>query len=412
HWVFPLGTKFFKEFSRKGKKLETRLIERVKATGFLKNDYFMGTFIWRADQSDAILTAEGRDNVLGTEHDVPRQKDCIVCHQGEPGGVLGFSAVQLSASGTLTTVERKGWLSEKPGRTFEVSGDDLQKQAFGAMHANCGHCHAEMGMADFMHLRILPEEADRKVEELDAYRTTVGVELSDEWEDHPEQFTMRVMPGDPAASAIVYRMGTRGDDELVADQMPPLATRKVDEDGLVAIRKWIESLAGVEIDAGVRDAGEGDAGEQDASVADAGAVAADGGAAGEGGAGAAGSPAGGAGGGSATAGTGASGGPIGPGEENPPILQPSAAGMGGEIDAGALPGSGEAGDAAAGSDAAVEAGVDDPGTGTAADAGAIEPVESDDAGADGPAARDSSADAPADRDVSSDEEADHNAGNR
>jgi hypothetical protein len=365
HWVFPLGTKFFKEFSRDGKQLETRLVERVKQTGFLKNDYFMGTFIWRADQSDAILTAEGRDNVLGTEHDVPRQKDCIVCHQGEPGGVLGFSAVQLSASGTLRKVERKGWLSDKPGRTFELPGDAVQKRALGVMHANCGHCHAEMAMADFMHLRFLPEEADRRVEELDAYRTTVGVELSDEWEDHPEQFTTRVVPGDPNASAIVYRMATRGDDELVPDQMPPLATRKVDDKGLAAVRKWIESLAGVEIDAGTGDAGEGDAGEHDAATADAGpndaggAPAADGGGAGKSSAGSGGAPSAGAG----AAGAGTNGGPIGPGEDNPPVLQPSAAGAGGgpgvagtggsagmDVDAslgGA--GSGASGEAAAGS---------------------------------------------------------------
>src|SRR5205085_7601691 len=38
HWVFPLGTKFFKQFSRNGKLLETRLVERIKQPGFLKND--------------------------------------------------------------------------------------------------------------------------------------------------------------------------------------------------------------------------------------------------------------------------------------------------------------------------------------------------------------------------------------
>jgi hypothetical protein len=270
HWAFPLGTKFFKEFSKGGKLLETRLIERVRETGFIKNDYFMGTFVWRPDQSDAILTADGPNNVLGTQHDVPRQKACLVCHRGEPGGVLGFSAVQLSASDTLAKVARRGWLSDEPGRSFELPGDDVQKAALGGMHANCGHCHSETGTADFMHLRFLPDEADLPVEALDAYKTTVGVELSDEWEDHPEQFKLRVVPGEPDASAILYRMSQRGDDEIVPDQMPPLATRKVDDKGVAAVRAWIESLAGVQIDdGGMGDAGEGDAGARDAGVADA-----------------------------------------------------------------------------------------------------------------------------------------------
>ncbi|HKU45078.1 MAG TPA: hypothetical protein VJR89_43260, partial [Polyangiales bacterium] len=282
HWMFPVGTKLFKEFSRNGKLLETRLVERIADSGFFKNDYFMGTFIWRADQSDAVLTAEGKDNVLGTEHDVPRQKACPVCHRGEPGAVLGFSAVQLSASGRLEDAVRQRLLSDPPEHGFELPGGFLDKVALGTLHANCGHCHAEAGMADFMHLRFLPEEAGKPVEELEAYRTTVGVELSDEWENRPPEFLYRIVPGDPDASSIAYRMGQRGDDELVPDQMPPLATRKVDRNGLAAVRAWIESLQ-----AGVPDAGTPDAGErEDASppAADSGGAAAgSGGVAGSGG---------------------------------------------------------------------------------------------------------------------------------
>jgi hypothetical protein len=404
HWVFPLGTKFFKEFSRNGKKLETRLVERVKETGYLKNDYFMATFIWRADQSDAILTAEGRDNVLGTEHDVPKQKACIVCHQGEPGGVLGFSAVQLSASGTLAKIERKGWLSDAPGRTFEFPGDEVQKPALGSMHANCGHCHSETGMADFMHLRFVPEEADRRFEELDAYKTTVGVELSDEWEDHPPQFERRVVPGDPDASAIAYRMGTRGDDELAPDQMPPLATRKVDEDGLAAVRKWIESLAGVVIPDG-RDAGEPDAGEVDAGL-DAGMPAADGG-----GPVSAGASGGGAGVGGGNAG---SSGPVGPGGDTPPVVQPAAAGSGDSSatgpDGGSAGESGSAGSSAAadgGADASVDAGPILDASGEAGSGGSI--ATAGVSGSVGAAGYAGSEGVPPDVDASTDEATEHDA---
>ncbi|MEY4581517.1 MAG: hypothetical protein RL701_6220 [Pseudomonadota bacterium] len=242
HWDFPVGTKLFKEFSLEGTLLETRLIERVKATGRTKEDFFMGSFIWLADQSEALLDMNGRDNVNGTEHDVPAQKFCSVCHVGEPSAVLGFSAVQLAVEETQRRVNERGVLSAPLERSYAVPGDDVQRAALGSLHANCGHCHAEGAHDDFMHLRILPSEADTAVADLDAYKNMVGVALSDEWKERPSEYATRIVPGDPDMSAIVYRMTQRGDDELVQDQMPPIASRKVDVDGLAAVRTWVESL--------------------------------------------------------------------------------------------------------------------------------------------------------------------------
>ena len=42
----------------------------------------------------------------------------------------------------------------------------------------------------------------------------------------------------PARSALIARMGHRGD----TDQMPPLATKRVDEDGLAIVKRWIADL--------------------------------------------------------------------------------------------------------------------------------------------------------------------------
>jgi len=140
-------------------------------------------------------------------------------------------------------------------RSYAIGGDDVQRTALGYLHANCGHCHAEAATAEFMHMRILPREVDGPIEELEAYRSLVGGALSDEWKERPERFTTRVVPGDPEQSSIVYRMEQRGDDELVQDQMPPLATRKVDDEGLAAVRAWVASLPPA---AEVPDAGPGD----------------------------------------------------------------------------------------------------------------------------------------------------------
>ena len=46
------------------------------------------------------------------------------------------------------------------------------------------------------------------------------------------------MPGDPELSAIYLRMAQRG----LETQMPPLATKHVDEVGLALIENWIRAF--------------------------------------------------------------------------------------------------------------------------------------------------------------------------
>lgn len=242
HWQFPVGTKLFKEFSVDGRPIETRLLERVSDTGNLKRDLFAATFVWLEDGSDALQSDDGVDNANGTEHDVPKQKLCLRCHQGEPSGVLGVSAVQLSRSGTLGELAERGLLSAPPERSFPIPGDAVQSAALGVLHANCGHCHSAEGMTPKMHLRFLTEEADAPLESLELYQTTLNQPIEEDWLNHPERFTQRIVPGDPDSSAIAYRMSQRGEDVLVPDQMPPIATRKLDQAGLEAVRAWIAAL--------------------------------------------------------------------------------------------------------------------------------------------------------------------------
>ena len=56
HWVFPIGSMFFKEFALDGRKLETRIVARLGADA---DDYFMGAFRWNEDESDAVFVREG-----------------------------------------------------------------------------------------------------------------------------------------------------------------------------------------------------------------------------------------------------------------------------------------------------------------------------------------------------------------
>ena len=63
HWVFPIGTKLWKEFSLGGVLLETRLIERY---GDGPEDYWMGAFVWNAEQTAAVWSQELRLHVQET----------------------------------------------------------------------------------------------------------------------------------------------------------------------------------------------------------------------------------------------------------------------------------------------------------------------------------------------------------
>jgi hypothetical protein len=247
HWVFPIGTKLWKEFSLDGVLLETRLIERY---GDGPEDYWMGAFVWNTDQTDAVLAPTGQTDINGTPHDAPSQTDCLACHRGDAGRVLGFSALQLSrepdarrVGPTLTDIVRRNLLTVPPDAPdggsappFSVPGDAVTAAALGYLHANCGHCHNKNGTAypdTQMILRLTTHETDAASS--DVYKSLVGVTLQ-YWRGGA--ITRRVVAGDPDASAIVARMSARGNK----DQMPPLATEMTDPTGIGKVRAWIAAL--------------------------------------------------------------------------------------------------------------------------------------------------------------------------
>jgi hypothetical protein len=238
HWVFPVGTKLWKEFSLGGVLLETRLVERY---GSGPEDYWLGAFVWNAAGTDAVLAVDGQNDINGTTHDAPAQKDCGVCHRGDVGRVLGLSAIQMSRDTNppaLRELASMRWLSNPPAdpRGFPVPGDATTATALGYLHANCGHCHNENGTSwpdTQMVLRLVV--ADRDAATSGVFASIVGKDVN-YWRGGA--ITKRVAPGAPDMSALVVRMSARG----TKDEMPPLATEIVDADGLAAVRAWIAAL--------------------------------------------------------------------------------------------------------------------------------------------------------------------------
>jgi hypothetical protein len=226
HWSFPVGSVLFKEFSRAGQRIETRVIAR---TGSGPRDYWMGAFVWDEDESDARFAPEGLVNARGTRHDVPSARSCGTCHNGERGRMLGFSAIQQPHA-------PKGLLLAPSERPAVPPGNAATRAALGYLHANCAHCHNPSGSAyPDVDLDLRLSSLDLTPEETRTYRTTVSKPLQF-FRGDPRG--VRLVPGAADQSAIVFRMSQR-DPKL---RMPPLASEEPDEHGIADIRAWIDSL--------------------------------------------------------------------------------------------------------------------------------------------------------------------------
>ena len=231
-WSFPTGTKLWKEFSRAGTRIETRLLLKV---GPASRDWAGAAYVWDADQRDARLSPEGRANADGQGYAVPSAADCGACHGGRKSHVLGFSAVQLAQPGlpvTLQDLALEGWLSA-PQREPSIPGSDVERRALGYLHANCGHCHNRARPARGDGPRCYDPE--RSLDFSVSTRSPANPLAMPAVMSSVPRF---VTPGDPDDSRLIALVSRRG--RLL--HMPPLASQRVDGEGVRALRTWIEGL--------------------------------------------------------------------------------------------------------------------------------------------------------------------------
>lgn len=254
-WSFPAGTKIWKEFSFGGRRVETRLIES-RGGGRLA----FAAYAWNAGETEARLTpASGIRNVVevrpGVGHDIPGVWDCRACHVGDREEILGFSALQLSPDRdakaphsepvsadmvNLSTLIGKrlirnypgGWAS-RPPRIEAPTADG--RAALGYMHGNCGNCHNRSGPLE-AHGLILRHSVGPGAAGEEEIVAGLGQMSHFPIPGGEPGMSFFLKPGDPAHSAIVYRMSTRNP----LRQMPPLGTAVADDDALKLIIEWIE----------------------------------------------------------------------------------------------------------------------------------------------------------------------------
>jgi hypothetical protein len=253
-WVFPVGTKLWKQFSWSSRPVETRYLERTR------RGWIYAAYAWTEDGGDAVLAPEAgvvtsQAVAPGKRHAIPSVADCLSCHRGGRAEVLGFSALQLSpdrdplapnaepvreGAVDLATLVAGGLVRGLPRAVLEpppriAAATPRGRAAKGYLHANCGGCHdargpiASLGVS-LRHSLSARGEADQPA------TAAVG---------HPTRFDapgaapgegVWIAPGAPAASAVVQRMQSRNP----ALQMPPLGTKVADEEALRLVREWIE----------------------------------------------------------------------------------------------------------------------------------------------------------------------------
>jgi hypothetical protein len=241
-WSFPVGTKAWKEFKYDGKRIETRIFQKVRSDRWLR-----GTYVWNADETAAELSFGANLPVSDGIYHVPTQDECDACHKGRTDRLLGFEAPLLGLPGaqgiTLATLIAEGRLTQPPATTEYKVPDDgtgVAAQALPWLHVNCGvSCHNEnpnsTGYITGMFLRISPLELQSgSMANWKALTTTTGVLAK------TTAFAgrSRIVPGSPEQSLLVALAETRGNNQA----MPPIGTQIVDQQNLAHVREWIRRL--------------------------------------------------------------------------------------------------------------------------------------------------------------------------
>jgi hypothetical protein len=227
-----VGTKTWKELAVNGRRVETRFFWKVRDDKWVR-----ATYLWSEDESHARRNDQGVPNALGTGFDVPKTEDCDGCHEGRKDRLLGFDAIGLGARGatgvTLATLGAEGKLTH----AFPDAPIETHDPALAWLHVNCGvTCHngSANATANATGLRLrLAVDAGGRASYDELLRATYGVSATS------PHYTgeVRLVPGAPDASLLVRLASSRG-----ADQMPPIATRLVDEAGVAALRAWIGGM--------------------------------------------------------------------------------------------------------------------------------------------------------------------------
>ncbi len=254
-WQFPVGTKFWKEFTF-GSRVETRKIEKTGA-----DRWTFAAYSWTTDGSDAQLVGQNglkncADISQGIRHDIPSVNDCKTCHEGTGREViLGFNALQLSSDRdslaphaevlteemiTLDDLLARGLLKNVPDGAYAKApridaATPRARASAGYLWANCGGCHNEHDPLSSVGLVFSVSQDSVYMKRLLDWPTVIGHPSDYEIPGLARGESLWIAPGDPGKSTVVYRIASRSPSK----QMPPLGTKLIDHEAVELISNWI-----------------------------------------------------------------------------------------------------------------------------------------------------------------------------
>jgi hypothetical protein len=246
-WVFPVGTKMWKEFSVDGRRIETRIYQKVR-----DDLWSRATYVWNGAETAAVRS-DGGDRpdvqINGTVYHVPTGSECDQCHEGRKERILGFELISLAQPGatglTLRKLIEEGLITPAPARVELAIGDDgtgLATEALGWLHINCGvSCHNDNENSEAyesgLRLTLKSDQLDgRSSANFEILTTTVGVSAQTlRW-----MRQRRIVAGSPEQSLLYRLASVRRSGEN--NQMPPIASRVVPQEPVQVLANWIRAM--------------------------------------------------------------------------------------------------------------------------------------------------------------------------
>jgi uncharacterized repeat protein (TIGR03806 family) len=255
--IFPEGTVIAKSFGFRGDVRDPASPERVIETRLLERRdgrWIPYVYLWDETMTDATLSRVGarvpitfidpRGETQSINYRVPSTTQCGNCHGGQgPVEPLGPRVEQLDRDhdygagpeNQLAHLVDLGWLASMPAgtRTVVDPQDEIQPleaRARSYLHANCAHCHRQGGAADQSGLWFDLDVSDPSRLGICKIPVAAGRGTGGRSVD--------IMPGDPEASILVYRM----ESTEPGIKMPELPAVLSHAEGVALIRAWIAAM--------------------------------------------------------------------------------------------------------------------------------------------------------------------------
>lgn len=257
---FPVGTVLIKNFYypndftdlSKGRKiLETRLLVHTE------KGWDARPYIWNEAQTEATLeVAGGRRDISWIHSDgkkrelnyvVPNKNQCKGCHEFSGKLIpIGPKAKHLNKEydyGDVKENQLVHWTSAgyldftgKPESSprlaawHDESTGTLEQRARAWLDINCAHCHNAKGPGNTSGLFLESEQTNMTAIGICKTPVAAGRGAGD--------FKYDIVPGDPNASILIYRVASTEPDVM----MPEIGRKLVHHESLNLLREWIASM--------------------------------------------------------------------------------------------------------------------------------------------------------------------------